>query len=155
MQKSILALGFVVMAEHAETVSSLWSRGYAEVPEPPQGELRTGAVRFGPTWSIDRAAGVEPRDCAAQTLADELQSRFGLRVSAGGGMVVHLEMRAGSVEPGQVLDNDKKAIADEAYRLEIGEAGVLIVANAEPGLFYGVETLVQLLHPRDGGLYLP
>ncbi len=125
------------------------------IPEPQQVELRGDDLRFGPAWSVDRGPGVEQSDGAAETLIDELKTRFGLPAAAGGGMLVHLEIRAGSVVPGQALDTDKQAIAEEAYRLEIGEAGVLIVANAEAGLFYGVETLVQLLSPRNGGLYLP
>ena len=148
-------LGLVVMAAHAETASSLWLRGYAVLPEPQQVELREGDVRFGPAWSIDRGAGVAPGDVAAETLSEELQSRFGLRAAAGGGTAVRLEIRAGSVSPGQALDTDKQAIADQAYRIEISGAGVAIVANAAEGLFYGVETLVQLLRRRDGGVYLP
>lgn len=143
------------MAAHAETVSSLWSRGYAVLPEPQQVELREGDVRFGPAWSLNRGAGVAQGDGAAATLSEELQSRFGLRAAAGGGTAVRLEIRAGSVVPGQALDPDKPAIALQAYRLEIGASGIAITANAAEGLFYGVETLVQLLRPRPGGMYLP
>lgn len=150
----ILALSFVAMAVHAETVSSLWSRGYAVLPEPQQVELRAGDIRFGPTFSVDRGAGVAQTDTASQTLSEELESRFGLHAGKGG-TIVRLQMRAGSVTPGQALDQDKEAIAEQAYRLEISESGVVILANAAPGLFYGVETFVQLLHPRDGALYLP
>ena len=151
----ILTLGFVAMAAHAETASPLWLRGYAVLPEPQQVELREGDVRFGPAWSIDRGAGVAPGDVAAETLSEELQSRFGLRAAGGGGTAVRLEIRAGSVSPGQSLDTDKQAIADQAYRIEIGDSGIAILANAAEGLFYGVETLVQLLRRRDGGVYLP
>jgi hypothetical protein len=155
MRTRILALGFVAMAARAETVSSLWSRGYAVLPEPQQVELRHGDVRFGPSWSLDRGAGVGTGDVAVETLSEELQSRFGSRAAAGGGTPVRLEIRAGSVTPGQALDKDKQAIAEESYRLEIGGSEIAITANAAAGLFYGVETLVQLLRPRDGGLYLP
>src|SRR4051794_15366299 len=156
MRIGILALGFAVIAGYAETASSIWLRGYAVLPEPQQVELREGDVRFGPAWSLDRGAGVAQGDVAAETLSDELQSRFGLRVAAGGGAtVVRLEIRSGSVMPGQSLDPEKPAIADQAYRLEISGSGISITANAAAGLFYGVETLVQLLRPRDGGVYLP
>jgi hexosaminidase len=143
------------MAAHAETVSSLWLRGYAVLPEPQQVELREGDVTFGPAWSLDRGAGVAQGNVAAETLSDELQSRFGLRAAAAGGTAVRLEIRAGRVLPRQALDPDKQAIADQAYRLEIGDSGIAITANAAEGLFYGVETLVQLLRRRSGGVYLP
>lgn len=113
MRTRILALGFAVIAVHAETASSLWLRGYAVLPEPQQVELREGDLRFGPAWSLDRRAGVAQSDVAAETLSDELQSRFGLRAAAGGSTtVVRLEIRSGSVMPGQALDPEKQAIAD-------------------------------------------
>jgi hexosaminidase len=143
------------MAAHAETVSSLWSRGYAVLPEPQQVELGEGDVQFGPAWSLTRGAGVALGDVAAEALSDELQSRFSLRSAAGGGTAVRLEIRAGSVAAGRALDPDKQAIADEAYRLEIGDSRIAITANAASGLFYAVETLVQLLRPRNGRVYLP
>ena len=155
MRTRILALGLAAVAAHAETVSSLWLRGYAVLPEPQVVELRAGDVRFGPAWSLDRGAGVAAGDVAVKTLSDDLQSRFGLHAAAGPGTTVRLEIRDGSVIPGQALDPDKQAIAEEAYRLEIGSSEIAITANAAAGLFYGVETLVQLLHARDGALYLP
>ena len=41
----------------------------------------------------------------------------------------------------------------EAYRLEVDPAGIRITAAAEPGLYYGAETLLQWLaaHPPDAG----
>src|SRR5437764_162517 len=118
MRTCILAFGFTVIALHAETATSLWLRGYAVLPEPQQVELRQGDVRFGPAWSLDRGSGVAQGDVAAESLTDELQSRFGLRAAAGGGTAVQLEIRPGSVTPGQSLDPEKQSIADQAYRLE-------------------------------------
>ncbi len=112
-------------------------------------------MRFGPGWSLDRGAGVSDNDIAVQTLKEDLASRFGLRPAAGSGTVVRLEIKAGSVEPGKATDPDKQAIAAEAYRLDITGSRIEILANASPGLFYGVVTLVQLLKPRAGALYLP
>jgi len=54
------------MAAHAEPVSSLWSRGYAVLPEPERVELREGDVRFGPAWSLNRGAGVAQGDVSAR-----------------------------------------------------------------------------------------
>ena len=138
-------------------MSKLWSRGYAVMPDPQQVELRDGELRFGPAWSIEKGAGIVDNDTAVETLQSELTSRFGLPPSgsAAAGTVVRLEMKAGGVQPGNATDPDTQAIRDQAYRLEVGESGVTIIANAPEGLFYGVETLVQLLRARSGGLYLP
>jgi hexosaminidase len=151
----LLLAGLVAAAGQAETVTKLWSRGYAVIPDPQQAELAAGDLKFGPEWTLERGAGVAESDVAVETLREELQSRFGLSAGGHAGTTVRLEVRPGSVTPGKATDPDRSAIAEEAYRLEIGESGVGIAANAPPGLFYGVETLVQLLRPRDGGLYLP
>ena len=149
-----LAIALAVVGR-GETISKLWSRGYAVIPDPQQVELLDGDRQFGPEWMLQRGTGVAEGDVAVETLAQELESRFGLRATTGGATVVRLEMKTGSVLPGETTDPDKQAIADQAYRIEIGEPGVAIVANAPEGLFYGVETLVQLLRSRRGGYYLP
>ena len=149
-----LAIALAVVGR-GETISKLWSRGYAVIPDPQQVELLDGDRQFGPEWMLQRGSGVAEGDVAVETLAQELESRFGLRATTGAAMVVRLEVKTGSVIPGEVTDPDKQAVADQAYRIEIGEPGVAIVANASEGLFYGVETLVQLLRSRRGGYYLP
>ena len=143
------------MAGRAETVSKLWSRGYAVLPDPQRVELPDGDRQFGPEWQLQRGAGIAESDVAVETLEQELESRFGLRVTASAATVVRLEMKAGSVIPGETMDSDRQAIAGQAYRIEIGESDIAITANEPAGLFYGVQTLVQLLRPRRGAYYLP
>jgi hypothetical protein len=156
MRVRILTLAIALaVAGRAETISKLWSRGYAVIPDPQQVELLDGDRQFGPEWMLQRGTGVSEGDVAVETLAQELESRFGLRPAAGAATVVRLEIKAGSVIPGETTDPDKQAIADQAYRIEIGEAGVAIAANAPEGLFYGVETLVQLVRSRRGAYYVP
>jgi hexosaminidase len=152
----VLALALVA-AGRSETVSKLWSRGYAVIPDLQQVELRDGDLRFGPEWLLERSASIAENDVAVEILQSELQSRFGLppNGTAKAGTIVHLEMRVGGVQPGSATDPDKQAIIDQAYRIEIGGSRVTITANAPEGLFYGVGTLVQLLRARGSGLYLP
>src|SRR5215831_1998758 len=69
--------------------------------------------------------------------------------------MVRLDVAPGSVHPGPAQDKDTEAIASQAYRLELSPARIHISANDDAGLFYGVETLVQLVTPRKDGLWLP
>lgn len=46
------------------------------------------------------------------------------------------------------VDPNATDIPDEGYQLEIDEAGVRLVAKTETGLFYGKQTLMQLLTPN-------
>src|SRR5579863_6816197 len=110
MRMRILALAAVLaVGGRGETVSKLWSRGYAVIPDPQQVELLDGDRRFGPEWALERGANVAEGDVAVETLAQELDSRFGLRKANGAGTVVRLEMRPGSVIPGETTDSDKQA----------------------------------------------
>ena len=46
------------------------------------------------------------------------------------------------------VDPNATDIPDEGYQLEIDKAGVRLVAKTETGLFYGKQTLLQLLTPN-------
>ena len=152
-------MGLVLLgaAMAAETLSPLGVRGYGVVPEPQRVELTGSDARFGPEWSIEFGGAVPRNGFAAQTLAEEMRSRFGLGPagSAPNATRVRLSIETGSVKPGKTADRDTDSIAAQAYRIEIGRDGVALTANAQEGLFYSIETLAQLLRPRNGSLWLP
>lgn len=152
---ALLYFSAQVQAGLAATVSPLLARGYAVLPEPQQVRLRAGDFRFGPQWRLELGAGVAPDDVAAQTLREELATRFHVPADGSTGTSVRLEIAAGSITPAATQDRDAAAIAQQAYRIDLNRAQVRIQANAPAGLFYGVETLVQLLRPHDGALWLP
>jgi hexosaminidase len=138
----------------ADTLPPLASRGYGVIPAPQRVELSGPDTAFGPEWSL-ALEGVAKDDPAPALLREDLPARFGLRPPAEGGTRVRLVLRPGSVAPGAATSRERTAIAEQAYRLDIGAGEIAIVANAAPGLFYGAATLVQLLRPRAGRLYLP
>jgi len=140
----------------AQTLSKLAAAGYAVIPEPQEVELQSGGgSRFGPEWSLQTGPGVPSGDSAVESLKDLLQERCGLGAPGSSGTLVRLEIQPGSVTPGKSTGSDKRSITDQAYRLVVSPAGVTIAANTSEGLFYGVQTLVQLLRPRNGALTLP
>ena len=134
----------------------LLARGYTVIPEPRNVVLSSGDFPFGPDWRVELGPGVPPNDVAVQSLREDLLSRFQLRLQpqANAG-VVRLAIQPGSVAIGQALDRDKSVLAEQAYQMELSPTEVRITANAATGLFYGVETLVQLLKPANGALQLP
>jgi len=138
-------------------VSPLAARGYAVLPEPRRVELGNADFRFGPAWSVQRN-GVPANDIAVASLTDGLKSRFHLQGPGGGAGAFQITLASapGAVAIGEALDADKNAIAGQAYHLELTPGRVTITANASPGLFYGVQTLLQLIAPQnDGSLRLP
>src|ERR1051325_11243678 len=140
------ALLLFPLCSPAETLSRLQARGYSVLPEPQQVELVDEDTRFGPEWSVSGDS--------AQILRDEVQSRFGLH-DGNRGFAVQLRIKSGSVVPGPALDPDKQAVAAQTYQLSIVKNAATITGNAAEGVFYGIQTLVQLLKRRDGALWLP
>ena len=136
----------------AATTSPLYERGYTVMPEPQKVTLGDNDFRFGPDWRLEAGPGAGP---AIEALKADLDSRFHLRLERSGGGVVRLTMAPNSVAIGAAQDRDKNAIAAQAYKIDLTRDRVNITANAAAGLFYGVETLVQLLKPRGGALWLP
>ncbi|HSM76016.1 MAG TPA: beta-N-acetylhexosaminidase [Bryobacteraceae bacterium] len=140
----------------AASASDLLARGYAAMPAPQEVRLGPADFEFGPEWRVELGSGVLPGDAAAQSLQDDLLSRFHVTLGASGARkVIRLSIRSGSVKPGPAVGKDKAEVAEQAYRLELAQSAITVEANAGAGLFYGVQTLLQLLKPRDGKLWLP
>ena len=118
---------------------SLKTRGYSVLPEPRTVELQPRDFTFGPQWRIEGGPQAE-----ADILREELQSRFQLRLNGrGSDGVVRLAVAAGSVAN------------EQGYQLDLAPKVITIKANAAAGLFYGIETLVQLLKKDGNRLQLP
>src|SRR5258705_11002350 len=152
-----LILPVLLFNQAAAATSPLASHGYAVLPDPRRVDLRAGDFPFGPAWSMQRN-GVAANDIAIASLTEELKSRFHLPGpgSGAGAVQITLTIAPGAVSIGEALDADKAAIGAQAYRLELAPGRIAITANAGPGLFYGVQTLLQLIAPQnDGSLRLP
>ena len=106
------------------------------------------------------AAGVGSRGGAelrgGRGFKRRLRGRHGFKWADGGsGPAIRLAIQPDSVPVGEAQDKDKEALAEQAYKLQMKKTGITITANAPAGLFYGVETLVQLAKPTAEGLRLP
>ncbi len=130
------------------------------LPQPQRMEIAGPAFRVSNDWVIHIGPGVKPDDAAVEALKEGFDSRHGVRLntaagSGEGGPAIVLSIQPAAVEVGAAQDTDRAALAEQAYRITLSDNEVRIVANADAGLFYGVETLVQLATHRDDGLWLP
>ena len=141
----------------AATVSPLVSRGYAVLPAPQKVALGPNDFEFTSAWHVELGPGVRPDEIAVQSLKERLQERFGLTLGRPGtpGTVVRLAVAHDSVSVSGITNGDKAALADQAYRLELSPDRVTITGNSATGLFYGVQTFVQLIKPAGVKLWLP
>jgi hexosaminidase len=141
----------------SQTVSPLFARGYTVLPEPQKVSLGVRDFTFGHSWELKLDQGVPTNDVALQALREGLSTRFNLTLdgSGGPGGILSLRIVPESVPIADAVDHDRKSLERQAYRIDLHSGSVAITANAPTGLFYGVETLVQLLRPDKGTLWLP
>jgi hexosaminidase len=157
---SLVAIAMTRVPMKAATASPLFARGYTVIPEPQQVELKEGDFEFASGWRLSLGAGVSADDAAVESLKQELSSRDGImlmtwRAGRMPGHTITLTIQARSVRIGEATDKNKAALEEQAYKLELGSDGIDLSANAPVGLFYGVDTLVQLVKPQLGKFWLP
>ncbi len=151
----LMVVGLTQIASGA-TASSLFRRGYTVIPEPQKVELKIGDFEIGSGWRLEVGKGVKADDVAVESLKEGLDTRHGISLETRGrGKAIELTIQPGSVAIGEATDKNKPALEEQAYKLEMTGSGIKISANAPTGLFYGVETLVQLVKHAEGKCWLP
>ncbi len=140
----------------AAAQSRLFARGYTVIPLPQKVAFKAGDFEIGGGWRLELGQGVKADDVAVESLKEGLETRHGITLETRGrGKAIALEIQPGSVAIGEAADKNKQALEEQAYRLELAGSGIKISANAPTGLFYGVETLVQLVKHAGGKRWLP
>jgi hexosaminidase len=111
--------------------------GPALIPKPASMELRQGEFRIG-----ERTVVTGSGDAAAT--GAYLARQLGLADRKAGASRIELELVAGNADHGP-----------EAYHLVASPSGIRIEASDPRGLFYGAQTLLQLVTERDGVRTVP
>jgi len=125
-------------------VSELRGRGYVIFPEPQQVELSGEDIKLGNSWSVYSSPGENSN--AVIRLRKGAAELHGLEFDGTGTSRIMLEIR-----PGTVSQIDDPALARQGYRIEISHNLVKITGNTDQGLFYGVQSLLQLLRRNPDG----
>jgi hypothetical protein len=130
-------------------LTQLRARGFSLIPSPQIVELGEQNVIIDPYWSIE--SGIGEDDISVKRLREGSEVFHGLHFGRKGAKKIRL-----SVNPGTVDCGSDPAINEQGYLLSINPASVEITGNSRTGLFYGVQSLLQLLR-RDhaGRLVLP
>ncbi len=130
------------------------SSGQGLLPVPQQVSLSDQQYKLDDSWAI-KAGNISKDDPAKLSLVSELKERFGVRLSGHGSNAnsIQLSVKPGAVVIGKTVDTNRVALTKQAYRLKLEPGRISITANATQGLFYGVQTLLQLLQPANGNTY--
>ena len=142
---------FTLTPALAQPPTELFLRGYSVLPTPQKVELQSGDTEFNDAWVYD--AGKLAKDhSAVRSLLRDLQEFHSLELKPLSNQtknVIRLSIAKGAVQTG-----DDPELAKQGYRLKIAPGLIEISGNTEQGLFYGVQTLLQLLKPSPRGTLL-
>lgn len=161
--KSLFVVGVSLFALAAltpsQTLSPLLSRGYTVLPPPQKVTLGANDFEFSASWTLQLGPGTSG-DASAAVLNELLAERFGFtlqkaRSRPASNQIVKLAIVPNAVAVTGVTDKNRAALAAQGYRLTLAPSQISITGNSPAGLFYGVQTLVQLLKQQSGKLWLP
>ncbi len=136
-------------------------------PAPKEVQLRDGGFQVGPRTKIFVQLGHQSEDrIAAETLAEEVQEQSGMQLDilgmkaagkAEGGAIVLARLQDARVKRFLARNGLKadQVIGEDGYLLFSDKSHLIVAANSGEGLFYGVQTLRQLLRPGGKGLICP
>ena len=156
MIRAIGVLVVLLAPKYVFATSPLFARGYTVLPSPQKVHLGAKDFEFTHGWRLELGTGVKPGDIAVQDLRERLEERFQLKLDGSeNAPVLHLAVASDAVTTGPTTDADKAALAQQAYRIQLTAERVTITGDTPTGVFYGVQTLIQLLKPENGKLWLP
>ncbi len=140
------------------------------IPAPKEVRVQQGSFHVKPTTRILVEFGHQAEDrIAAETLAEEIRDQSGLKLSITGAkadsrqeskeeisniVLARLQdrrVRAFLAKKGLKADS----IGEQGYLLFSDKSHLIVAANTGQGLFYGVQTLRQLLRPEGRTLICP
>lgn len=136
-------------------------------PAPKEVQLRQGAFRVGPKTRIFVQFGHQTEDrIAAETLAEQIADQSGLQLDIVGAKATN-KAEVGVIMLARLDDSRVRRflarnglqaddlVGEEGYLLFSDKSHLIVAANTGQGLFYGVQTLRQLLRPEGKGLLCP
>ncbi len=113
-------------------------KGIDVIPMPRSVEYHSGNFTISPETKFYTNLSAESRQALTDYLDGTSLSSVPFAESATGNNGIELNLCDSSIVTG-----------NEAYRIEIVKKGVRLSANTETGIFYGLQTLLQLLNNGD------
>jgi hexosaminidase len=165
---SLACLGCLPLASHARVNDAV--RALRLLPAPKEVRLGEGKMVIKPSTTIlisnsNSNSNSEDRT-AAEMLQKEIQDRTGMKLSIE--VVTAAPKTTGHISLGRLTDRGLRGYLEsqgvkvegesgnhgldqQSYVIRVSDSGVLVAGRTGQGLFYGVQTLRQLLHNEGPG----
>ncbi len=129
----------------------------AILPVPQQVAITGKQFNLNKNWTID-LYNTGNNIPAVISLQEELEKRYQLKLNTGTRKQLNsisLTIKDGAVKIGNTTDTNCTALMRQAYRLEMRADKITVTANAAQGLYYGVQTLLQVLEAKNNLVTFP
>ena len=131
----------VMLAVWAAAVSAADANLPAIIPLPQKVQLLEGSFKLTPETRISVDSGSRS---TGNFLAEQLRKSTGYKIKVSKPVLGHAKSGSIVMAINPALTN----LGPEGYELTVATNGVAINASTEAGLFYGAQTLLQLLPPE-------
>lgn len=135
---------FMVIFGHFNPVNGTEKENMTLIPIPSQFEFTSGTFTIAPSTQILTSPGIESPLDLGRYLADCLKEDMQISLSVG-----ELSGIPASQSIVLKLDNSSPSMGDEGYKLSIRESSIQIAAHRAAGLFYGIQSLRQIVAASD------
>lgn len=129
----------------------------AVLPVPQQVAITGKQFTLNKNWTID-LYNTGNNTPAVMSLQEELVKSYQLKLNTGKGKQhnsISLIIKNDAVKIGNTTDTNRTALMRQAYRLEMRSNKITVIANAAQGLYYGVQSLLQVLEAQDNMVTFP
>jgi hexosaminidase len=149
-------LFFLPLACNAQVNDAV--RALKVLPAPKEVHIAEGRMAIKPSTTI-LISNAEDRT-AAETLQEEIHARTGMKLAIES--VTGAPRTTGNISLGRLTDRGLRAylesqgvktddeLGNQGYVIRVTDSGVIVAGGSAQGLFYGVQTLRQLLREEGG-----
>jgi hexosaminidase len=131
------------------------------LPVPQKVAFSSKTFLFDSNWRIENISDIQntvAHESITKTLKEKGICFQTLQKNVTENSFLHkirLIVKDGSVNIGLTTDTDDTELRKQAYRITLNDTGITIAANASQGLFYGVQTFLQLIRFQKEKVLLP
>jgi hexosaminidase len=155
--KILISFACLSLAVHAQANDAI--RALKILPAPKEVRIAEGRIVIKPSTTI-LISNPEDRT-AAESLQKEIHDRTGMKLSIES--VTAAPKTTGHISLGRLTDRGLRSylesqgvkvgddLGSQGYVIRATDSGVLVAGHTAQGLFYGVQTLRQLLRPEGPG----